>query len=99
MGGVGRHHRNVSRRATERGEDSNTGKPVDVWGTKGRVEAILAPSMTIDSYSLDLLVDLEGDGQDEVIWQSSYYEGSYSQVMAWDAAGELLSRTLTGDGA
>ncbi|MDP6721791.1 MAG: hypothetical protein QGF59_24190, partial [Pirellulaceae bacterium] len=26
--GVGRHRRNVSRRATGRGEDSNTGKPV-----------------------------------------------------------------------
>jgi hypothetical protein len=45
------------------------------------------------------LVDLEGDGQDEVVYDSSYYEGSYSLVMTWDAAGKAVQRTLSGDGA
>ncbi|MCA9708471.1 MAG: hypothetical protein KDK70_21655 [Myxococcales bacterium] len=65
----------------------------------GRVEAVFPPDMTIDAYEVRYLVDLEGDGQDEVVWKSSYYEGSYSMFMAWDAAGVMKNRTLTGDGA
>lgn len=65
----------------------------------GRVEAIFAPAMTINHHDFLYLVDLEGDGVDEVVYDDSYYEGSYTVLMTWDAAGKAVPRTLTGDGA
>jgi hypothetical protein len=65
----------------------------------GRVEAIDAPHLSIDRAEVAHLVDLEGDGVDEVIYDSSYYEGSYRLLLTWDAAGKAVRRTLGGDGA
>lgn len=65
----------------------------------GRVEAIVAPAMTINHDDFRYLVDLEGDGVDEVVYDDSYYEGSYIVLMTWDAAGKAVQHTLTGDGA
>jgi hypothetical protein len=65
----------------------------------GRIEAIAVPGMTFDSYEVHYLVDLEGDGIDEVVYDSSYYEGSYRVLITWDAAGKPVQRTLGGDGA
>lgn len=65
----------------------------------GRVEAIVPPTMTINSDSFLFLVDLEGDGIDEVIYDDSYYEGSYTLLLTWTAAGKAEHRSLTGDGA
>ena len=44
-------------------------------------------------------MDLEGDGVDEVILDDTYYEGGYTVLMTWTAAGKAETRTLTGDGA
>lgn len=65
----------------------------------GRVEAIVSPTMTINRDTFLFLVDLEGDGIDEVIYDDSYYEGSYTLLLTWTAAGKAEHRSLTGDGA
>ncbi|MCB9714707.1 MAG: hypothetical protein H6712_12650 [Myxococcales bacterium] len=79
------------------GEDQPTG--LVLADATGRVKVVFPPRMSIDSYEAHYLVDLEGDGQDEVVLDSSYYEGSYTLLMAWNSRGEMLARTLTGDGA
>ncbi|MCX4239665.1 hypothetical protein [Paraliomyxa miuraensis] len=65
----------------------------------GRVEAVHGPGPTLDSYAIRYLVDLEGDGHEEVVYDSSYYEGDYRLLLGWDADGKPVHRTLTGDGA
>jgi hypothetical protein len=65
----------------------------------GRIEVVSAPTLTIDSDEFLFLVDLEGDGIDEVVLDDSYYEGSYRMLLTWTAAGKPETRTLTGDGA
>jgi len=65
----------------------------------GKVEAVIPPKMTIDSAEVLTLVDLEGDGIDEVIYDSTYYEGSFRMLLTWDAASKPVLRTLGGDGA
>jgi len=65
----------------------------------GRLEIVHPLGLSMDAYELRYLVDLEGDGQDEVIWDSFYYEGRYAILTGWDAAGARIDRTLTGDGA
>ncbi len=65
----------------------------------GKVEAIIPPELTIDITEVLYLVDLEGDGIDEVVYDSTYYEGGYRMLMTWDAAGKPVLHTLGGDGA
>lgn len=65
----------------------------------GKVEAVIPTKMTIDSAEVLYLVDLEGDGIDEVIYDLTYYEGGYRMLLTWDAAGKPVLRTLGGDGA
>lgn len=65
----------------------------------GKVETVIPTKMTIDSAEVLYLVDLEGDGIDEVIYDSTYYEGSYRMLLTWDAASKPVLRTLGGDGA
>ncbi|MCH9679940.1 MAG: hypothetical protein K0V04_00785 [Deltaproteobacteria bacterium] len=65
----------------------------------GRIEPIAAPEWTIDGYRMLYLVDLDGDAQDELVYESFYYEGSYTLVMRWDEAGAPERRVLEGDGA
>ncbi len=65
----------------------------------GRVEVVFPPALTINSDEFLYLVDLEGDGVDEVIYDDTYYEGGYRMLITWTAAGKAEQRTLTGDGA
>jgi hypothetical protein len=65
----------------------------------GKVESVVRPKLTIDSEEVLYLLDLEGDGIDEVIYDSSYYEGSFRKLLSWDAARKPVLRTLGGDGA
>lgn len=65
----------------------------------GKVQSVVRPKLTIDSAEVLYLLDLEDDGIDEVIYDSSYYEGSYRYLLSWDAARKPILRTLAGDGA
>ena len=44
------------------------------------------------------VVDLDGDGTDEVAYDDSYHEGWYIELLHW-TDGRPVHRTLTGDGA
>jgi len=44
------------------------------------------------------VVDLDGDGTDEVAYDDSYHEGWYVELLHW-TDGRPVHRTLTGDGA
>jgi hypothetical protein len=65
----------------------------------GRILAISPLTVTMYANEVESLVDIEGDGVDEVLFTNSYYEGSYLVFMSWDAEGKPLMRTLDGDGA
>jgi hypothetical protein len=47
---------------------------------------------------LRAIVDVDGDGVDEVFYEDAYYEGSYEVVLQWQD-GKPRTRTLAGDGA
>lgn len=65
----------------------------------GRTLAISPLTLSLSADEVDYLVDVQGDGIDEVLFTSSYYEGSYLVFLSWDAEGKPLMRTLEGDGA
>lgn len=56
------------------------------------------PDERLDHFSIGYLVDVDGDGVDEVLYNSSYYEGSYEHLLEWDD-GRPTTTTLAGDGA
>lgn len=62
----------------------------------GRVE-FFATAVTWGTASLLALVDLDGDGLDEILHDDTYFEGGYIQLIHWKD-GRPLARTLTGDG-
>jgi hypothetical protein len=47
---------------------------------------------------LRAILDVDGDGVDEVFYEDAYYEGSYEAVLQW-RDGKPRTRTLAGDGA
>jgi hypothetical protein len=60
--------------------------------------AYYPPDFRIDRVTLLAVVDLEGDGFDELVVCSHYYEGSYYSLVFWDGK-TWQSRGLAGDGA
>ena len=68
-------------------------------GEDGRVVAVVkAPELGLERLQVEYLVDIDGDGIDEVVFDESYYEGSYLRVLFWDGK-TVRTETLTGDGA
>jgi len=66
---------------------------------RGRLVRTLQPvERTLEQYVPLYTVDLDQDGIDEVVLQSSYYEGAYLHLLHFDE-GEIEVLTLTGDGA
>lgn len=59
---------------------------------------VYSPDERLDHFSIGYLVDVDGDGVDEVLFNSSYYEGSYEHLLEWDD-GRPTTTTLAGDGA
>jgi hypothetical protein len=84
--------------ATARGEENAT-LPVSglvfAW-PDGRVE-FFATAVTWGTATFVALVDLDGDGLDEVLYDDTYFEGAYVQLLHWKE-GRPFARTLTGDG-
>lgn len=84
--------------ATARGEEYAT-LPVSglvfAW-PDGRVE-FFATAVTWGTATFVALVDLDGDGLDEVLYDDTYFEGGYVQLLHWKE-GRPFARTLTGDG-
>ena len=70
-------------------------------GQDGAVQDwISKPSVSIDTYSAPYFIDLNGDGADEVIFRSSYYEGEYTHLLRDAGPGKrVVLETLSGDGA
>jgi hypothetical protein len=61
----------------------------------GSVEMAVMPDIgTVGIYGL---LDVDGDGFDEVFYEDSYHEGWYAMMMQWED-GKPQPRTLTGDG-
>lgn len=61
----------------------------------GSVEMAVMPDIgTVGIYGL---LDVDGDGFDEVFYEDSYHEGWYAMMMQWEG-GKPEPRTLTGDG-
>ncbi len=66
---------------------------------KGTILDWIEPAQSrLDMFDVQLLLDLEGDGVDEVIYQSAYYEGAY-QLLLRQVAGKIEVSPLAGDGA
>jgi len=62
----------------------------------GRVE-FFATAVTWGTATLLALVDIDGDGLDEILYDDIYFEGGYVQLIHWKE-GRPFTRTLTGDG-
>ena len=65
----------------------------------GHLKDLLAPPLvSINHYPIERVVDIDGDGIDEFVYRSTYYEGEYFLLLKWDGkAWQVL--TLGGDGA
>ncbi len=65
----------------------------------GRIRSmVVRPGVGIEHYHPRYSVDLEGDGVDEIVFDSEYYEGSYRLLLRHGDKG-FETFTLTGDGA
>lgn len=64
----------------------------------GAVLELSKPEQSIYYNWGDYIGDVDGDGIDEVIYSSAYYEGHYYLLLDWDAA-QPDFQMLTGDGA
>ncbi len=62
----------------------------------GRVE-FFAAAVTWGTATMLALVDIDGDGLDEILYDDTYFEGGYVQLIHWKE-GRPFTRTLTGDG-
>lgn len=64
----------------------------------GTIEVLSGPSHGIDTVAVTHLVDLDGDGFEEIAYTESYYEGEYSYLVHWNGT-KPTTRALGGDGA
>ncbi|MDC0716236.1 hypothetical protein [Nannocystis bainbridge] len=64
--------------------------------TDGAVE-FFAVADVLGAATFFALVDIDGDGLDEVLYEDQYHEGWYLQMIHWNG-GKPESRTLMGDG-
>lgn len=63
----------------------------------GSLEYITRPG--VDGWlTLQAVLDIDGDGVDEIFYDDEYYEGSYEAMLGWKD-GEPKTRLLSGDGA
>lgn len=63
----------------------------------GSLEYVTRPG--VDGWlAVQAVLDIDGDGIDEVFYDDEYYEGSYEAMLGWKD-GEPTTRLLTGDGA
>jgi hypothetical protein len=61
-------------------------------------EVIALPAVHGGWIKVHAIMDVDGDGLDEIFWEDEYYEGSYWKVLEWkDGAPHV--RTRSGDGA
>ena len=71
-----------------------------VIGKDGAVKKWIGkPSSDLNMQEPKYLVDLDGTGEDSLVIDDSYYEGSYRSLLSFDASGEPKATQLTGDGA
>lgn len=80
-------------------ENSETNPPVSAFlftRADGSAEVAVIPDV-LGTVALVGLIDLDGDGFDEIIYEDGYHEGWYAMLMQWE--GETPTRrVLTGDG-
>jgi len=62
------------------------------------VHTVQPPSFGIEHIQPNFTIDLDGDGFDEMIFESIYYEGAYTLLLQWKD-GKPVLESLTGDGA
>ena len=62
----------------------------------GSAEAFVIPDV-LGTVELLGLLDVDGDGRDEVFYEDGYHEGWYLMMLQWDGD-TPRARTLTGDG-
>lgn len=63
------------------------------------IEVYAAPAETWEGLALMYSVDVDGDGQEELVYSSFYYEGNHTYLLMPDERGALVSQLLEGDGA
>lgn len=83
------------------GKDESEIPPIEALlliGKGGKVEVVVPPEPSMFGYVTLLgLLDVDGDGIDEVFFEDGYHEGWYVTMLQW--AGETaVMRQLTGDG-
>ena len=62
------------------------------------VEWIQALGMRLDTFHVDAVFDLDGDGFEEIVYTSTYYEGAFTFLLEHSATG-YHAEVLDGDGA
>jgi len=76
----------------------NTIAAMAVLDGGGRPTWISEPTLGLESIHVGDFVDLDGDGFDEITFDMSYYEGSFSFIVYWDGTKPSTMGT-GGDGA
>jgi hypothetical protein len=80
-------------------ENSETNPPISAFlftKADGSVEVAVIPDV-LGTVELVGLLDVDGDGYDEIFYEDGYHEGWYAMMMQWE--GETPTRrVLTGDG-
>jgi hypothetical protein len=83
------------------GKDESEIPPVGsllLVGEGGKVETLIAADPSVFGYVRLLgLLDVDGDGIDEVFFEDGYHEGWYVQMLQWSGEAPVV-RQLTGDG-
>jgi hypothetical protein len=84
---------------TDEGDDLSTLSALLLADGQGNISASLDDvGVRLDAFTLRHLVDVDGDGVDEVHYGSQYYEGGYEHVVVWDGNTPAVL-TIAGDGA
>jgi hypothetical protein len=84
--------------------------PSRAWGEPARASAMLflaedgtlrhfsTPDVEGGTMKARAILDVDGNGVDEIFYEDAYYEGAY-EMLVWFDGDEPKERTLTGDGA
>lgn len=80
-------------------ENSETNPPISAFlftKADGSVEVAVIPDV-LGTVELVGLLDVDGDGYDEIFYEDGYHEGWYAVMMQWEGE-KPARRVLTGDG-
>ena len=88
--------------ALKRGEDVEGGHLSGLFfvDKDGKVAlTVFAPYNSWEGIKLHKSLDVDGDGKDELLYESFYYEGSHTYLLMAGEDGVYKSQLISGDGA